>query len=159
VGFFAVDERLDPDPDALDRQLEPGDAVVVIDYFGRLPPVALRALAARRRDVQWIEDRAQRLDPADGWGDFLIYSPRKLVGVPDGGVVVARGPLPALPAPRARPATLQAPSGLLRLEDDAASETWFARFREEEAAHSAAPEAISRLTRLLLERLPLAPLL
>lgn len=86
VSWYPVDGRLQPDLSGA----RPGDAVLVVDYFGR------SALAERRPDLFVIEDRAQAIDP-DGpaFGDVLLYSPRKLFGVGDGGLLVSNQPLPA----------------------------------------------------------------
>jgi dTDP-4-amino-4,6-dideoxygalactose transaminase len=85
ISWYAVDGRLEIDLSGV----EAGDAVLVVDYFGR------SALAERRPDAFVIEDRAQALDP-DGppFGDVLLYSPRKLFGVGDGGLLVSNQPLP-----------------------------------------------------------------
>jgi dTDP-4-amino-4,6-dideoxygalactose transaminase len=43
----------------------------------------------------WVEDRAQALAPEQApFGDVLLYSPRKLFGVADGGLLVSDQPLP-----------------------------------------------------------------
>lgn len=85
VSWYAVDGQLEPDL----SEVEAGDTVLVVDYFGR------PALAERRPDVFVIEDRAQALDPdAPPFGDVILYSPRKLIGVGDGGLLVSNQPLP-----------------------------------------------------------------
>jgi hypothetical protein len=85
VDWYAVDGALRIVPPAL----EPGDAVLVINYFGR--PARFEAPG----DVLVIEDRAQALDPgAPAFGDVVLYSPRKLLGVGDGGLLASNQPLP-----------------------------------------------------------------
>jgi hypothetical protein len=91
IVWYSVDERLEPDF----GELTPGDMVLVIDYFGRPPSQAVRTLIQSRRDVIWIEDRAQALDTAAPQAcDNVVYSPRKLVGVGDGGILVTGGEIP-----------------------------------------------------------------
>jgi hypothetical protein len=73
-------------------QLEPGDLVVVVDYFG-FPAERRVETLARDRGAWVLEDAAQAL-LTDGVGehaDFTVFSPRKFVGVPDGGVLRREG--------------------------------------------------------------------
>ena len=150
------DGPLEADPAFLARHVAPGDAVLVIAYFGAPPGPALRDLAARRPDVIWIEDRAQALWPGPAWGDALLYSPRKLLGVPDGGY------LHLSPQGAARARTLQAeppspipPSpwpALRRFEDESARAEWFPPYRAAEARARVGPGAPSRMTGALLAR-------
>ncbi len=85
IHWYAVDGRLEPEL----SEIEAGDTVLIVDYFGR------STLAERRPDLFIIEDRAQALDPdRPPFGDVLLYSPRKLIGVGDGGLLVSNHPLP-----------------------------------------------------------------
>jgi len=149
VEFYPVGGDLVPDGQALARDLRGGDAVLGVDYFGARSPT-LPELAPRFRDVTWIQDRAQALwpDPAP-WGDYILYSLRKVVGAPDGGVLVSRGgrvPPPRWSADsdtsRLEPSRLRAadPLGL----DNA---TWFPAYRAAEAAMTADPLPISEVSR------------
>jgi len=149
---------LSPDPGFLAKRLAKGDAVLVIAYFGRPPGLALRQLAQVRRDVTWIEDRAQALWPGPAWSDAILYSPRKLLGVPDGGylVVTPRGATRARPLPDqpASPAPKEAPPALLRFEDPDGrrNSIWFPAYQAAERRMAIAPGASSRMTEALLER-------
>ena len=157
ICWYGLDDDLAPDLNALAAGLRPRDAALVIAYFGRAPPESLRRFAAERPDVLWIEDRAQALE-ADGvpWAEFVLYSPRKLVGVPDGGLLVGEAP----PAPSAAPAPLDAAPQRARQADPQglAPETWYPAFRAQEAAFDARPLAMSQLTRELLDGIEPAPL-
>lgn len=155
VAFYPVAHALTPDVDVLARRLAPNDCVLAIDYFGRNPAREFLRLVETRRDVTWIEDRAQAMRPArEPWGDWILYSPRKLLGVPDGGILVRRrGPRLARPA---KSLPLQAldfmePS-ILRFEDqdDVGNKVWREAYvrSEKEMRVSALP--MSRLTRVLL---------
>lgn len=85
VHWYAVDGALQP----ILPDLTPGDAILIIDYFGRAAGVEAP------EGVLVIEDRAQALDPAaPPFGDVVLYSPRKLLGVGDGGLMVSNRPLP-----------------------------------------------------------------
>lgn len=93
--YYNTSLRLEPDCAALARGLAAGDAVVIVDYFGRPPGEAWRELMARRADVLFIEDRAQALDTGEAsLASAVIYSPRKLLGVADGGLLFTRAPAP-----------------------------------------------------------------
>lgn len=164
VRFFPVGPSLRPDPGWLEPRLEPGDAVIVIDYFGCVPEPGVRALAATRPDVFWIEDCAQALLPEIPWGDWLLFSPRKLFGVADGGLGICRNPEKALsPARPARPRDTLTDLARLapilwRFEDRAAAanDIWYQAFRDGEALSfgdglDSAPADISQLTRRLLQ--------
>ena len=96
VRRYGVDSALQLDDPAFEAALRPGDLVVAVAFFGAPVCDGLRALAARRPDVTWLEDRAQALDAGDGLpGAWRLYSPRKLLGVADGGLLV--GPVAGLP--------------------------------------------------------------
>ena len=89
--FYPVDDdfRL-PDRAALEEVRE-GDLVVVIDYFG-FPHDDEAATIARERGACVLEDASQAL-LTGGTGasaDFTVFSPRKFLGVPDGGILRIR---------------------------------------------------------------------
>lgn len=68
-----------------------GDLVVIVDYFG-FPAGRAVAAQVRERGAWIIEDACQAL-LSDGVGecaDFIVYSPRKFVGVPDGGILTVQ---------------------------------------------------------------------
>lgn len=165
VRYYPVDERLKPKLDILRDNLKAGDTVVGIDYFGAQAPPAFRQLVKEREDVHWIEDRAQALDPGPAWGDWIIYSPRKLIGVPDGGIGVCQKRDKAIESPvcvkdRDRLMLRLAPL-LARLEDTAESDNnkWHTMFQAAEAL----PErsfgiAMSEFSQLILKAIPVEPL-
>jgi hypothetical protein len=157
LRFYPLDGQLEPDVEALTAA--PGDVVLVVHYFGRPPGAGLRALAAARPDIVWVEDRAQALDPAvPPFGDVLLYSPRELLGVPDGGVLVgvrhAFGGSSGAPGPEA--AELARPL-LLRLEAEEHNDLWYGAYRASEAAMPSGPAPMSRLTEALLARIDVEP--
>lgn len=100
IAFYPIAE------DFAARLSEPGDqprpdAVVLVHFFGRPSD----AEAARRfcdgLGAVLIEDAAHVLKPGPRvgrWGDWVLYSPHKLLAVPDGALLVARHP-PAPVAP------------------------------------------------------------
>ncbi|WP_338661586.1 hypothetical protein VQH23_15210 [Pararoseomonas sp. SCSIO 73927] len=153
---LAPEGPLSPDPRFLAAHLAPGDAVLAVSYFGRPSSAALRRLAGLRQDVTWIEDRAGALWPGPAWGDALLYSPRKLLGVPDGGylVITPRGAARARPLAEQQPgpSPTESPPALRRFEDESGNAAWFPAYRAEEAGMAVAPGAPSRLTAALLDR-------
>lgn len=137
ITWYGVGERLQIRTDAF-ASLGRGDAVLAIDYFGRSPDTAFRQFTASRPDVLWIEDRAQALAPdAPAWGDALFYSPRKVIGVADGGLLLSAD---ALPQPDGPPdpmeeVSLWAPEDARSADPDGrAPERWFPLFQRREAA-------------------------
>jgi dTDP-4-amino-4,6-dideoxygalactose transaminase len=91
VRFFPVDEKLKirRKPDWI-AQVKKGDLVVMIDYFG-FPSESEIAGEIKSREGWVLEDATQallagkRLD----FADFIMVSPRKFTGVPDGGVLIS----------------------------------------------------------------------
>lgn len=73
----------------LSAQARQGDLILAVNYFGRPPGREFLDFVAARPDLWFIEDCAQALDTGvPAYGDWRLFSPRKLVGVPDGGVAV-----------------------------------------------------------------------
>ncbi|WP_137936691.1 DegT/DnrJ/EryC1/StrS family aminotransferase [Chitinivorax sp. B] len=154
VQFYPVDEQLHPDSNWLVSRINTGDAVLAIDYFGRSPNSLFRGLVQSRQDVIWIEDRAQAIDTGQPpWGTWQLFSPRKLLGVPDGGLLV--GPqLADLPTPHGIPPIHV--SAWLRREDSHGSRNseWYGRFKQDEADMDIDLRPASKLTQHLLACTP-----
>ena len=156
VLYYPTGQDFAPDAAYLAERLETGDAVLGVDYFGApLPDPGLPALARGRTDVTWIQDRAQCLWPAASpWGDYVLYSPRKVVGAPDGGILVSRrGPI-AEPAWTSTGDVEHLIAALMRFEDPAGlrNDTWYPAYQRSERSMDAAPHRMSRLSRELVER-------
>jgi hypothetical protein len=153
VRFYASGASLAPPGEDLAAGLAAGDAVLGVDYFGthagRLPD-----LAARFGDVIWIQDRAQALwpDPAP-WGDHVLYSPRKVAGAPDGGVLVSRRAALAPPVWAPDPDQSRLEPARLRAEDPDGlkNDVWFPAYRAAEAAMTCEPRPISGLSLQVLD--------
>ena len=161
LRFYPLDDQLSPDTYFLRSALGAGDLIVVIDYFGWPPSKTLLELAAEQHEVIWVEDRAHCLWTQDPpWAPWVLYSPRKLVGVPDGGILV--GPKDAdLPNARleCRDGAFSLPE-LMRFEDVGGTRhpSWYAAFQEREASLSVEALPLSHLTAALLQRIPLRQL-
>jgi len=161
-ALYPITELLDPDIRFLGERLRNGDAVVVINYFGRPPSQEFTDWARSMDRIDWIEDCAQSLDPRRGRGDWAgvrLFSPRKLLGVIDGGVLVSRQPVPPPVHTNDLPTGLAEPS-ILRLEDADGrhADAVYARYVEVENAMVSDNAPMSRLSRFILEAMPMAPL-
>jgi len=144
--FYPVRDGFEADLEVVVTQAEAGDVVLVVAYFGLPVSESVRRMLRRRPDLRVVEDRAQALDAGAAPGvDWQLYSPRKLLGVADGGLIVATTdavlPTPGTPAkaeplwlaPTARRAD---PSGLRNAE-------WHAANQAKEAAMAATSDAMT----------------
>lgn len=76
------------------------DAVMLVHYFGKASDGAGARTFCDRWRAMLIEDAAHVLKPASGigdYGDYCLYSPHKILPVPQGGLVVRRPGAAALP--------------------------------------------------------------
>lgn len=96
LAFYPVLPDCTPALDACRAMLKEArpDLVVVVHFFGdRAPAAGLRQLA-HENGAWFIEDAAHVLLPTvDGIGtdgDFVLYSPHKLLAISDGALLVAR---------------------------------------------------------------------
>lgn len=71
------------------NEVEAGDLVISIDYFGFIGEWQSWAPALRERGVWILEDACQALltQKVGEFSDFVLFSPRKFLGVPDGGIL------------------------------------------------------------------------
>lgn len=90
VQFYPVTPELQPDVSFLRAHVKAGDVLLGVNYFGRLPQDAFLAYTKQQPEVVFIEDCAHTIPMQQGfWGDYMLFSPRKLVGLADGGYFVA----------------------------------------------------------------------
>ena len=86
--YFRLTNEMEPDTATM-TAVAAGDLVLAVNYFGRCPGPSWREFVASRPDVFFIEDCAQSFDTGQSaWGDWRLYSPRKILGVPEGGLLV-----------------------------------------------------------------------
>jgi hypothetical protein len=161
VRYFAVDSSLQPDTAVLASEARAGDMVLAVDYFGRAPDVSFLEFVGARGDLLFVEDACQAFDTGvPQWGRWALRSPRKLVGVPDGGFVVGAGGILDGYRSVAEPGVDTTRPALLRFEDedDRANALWHAANQQREAAETVSRRRMSRLSRELLLRMPVAEL-
>lgn len=153
--FYAIDGDLRADLDAL-AQAAPGDLVLGVNYFGCGPDAAFLRWVATRPDLVLVEDCAQDVVPGAAWGQWRLFSPRKVVGVADGGILVGLRPAadPPQPASPAADAALLWRAPLLRFEDpqQQGSVSWHAANQAREAAMRVSDHGATRLSLALLAR-------
>lgn len=158
LRFFEVGYDLEVTSlDWLDVLL-PGSLVVLIDYFG-FPCDDYVARAARARGAVILEDASQALlsTHVGRQSDFLLFSPRKTLGVPDGGILrcLRDGALPPahlIPPPQQWwLKALEACIARREFDKFGGERKWFELFRQLEAAYPLGPYRMSELSETLLE--------
>jgi dTDP-4-amino-4,6-dideoxygalactose transaminase len=157
VRFYEVNARLAVAGRAWLDDVRADDLVVLIDYFG-FPAPADVAAAARARGACVLEDACQAL-LTEGLGpvaDFLVFSPRKFVGVPDGGLLVQTGARPLPDVELAPPpgawwrGALAAVESRRDFDRGGTGRDWFAAFQAAESDAPSGTYAASELTRSIL---------
>ena len=100
--LYKIDRNLDPEWEDLGSLLSEfhPKLAILIHYFGLQKDITRFVAAAHETDSLVIEDLAHVL-PADGCqagitGDLILYSPPKLFGVIDGGILLCRRPIEGL---------------------------------------------------------------
>lgn len=160
--FYPVGAGFELDLRGVFAEARAGDVLLVLATFGLPINDATRAVIAARPDLHVVEDRAQALDAGgDSGAGWTLYSPRKLFGVADGGLLVARDtstPLPG-PGPAADAGALwRAPD--LRAGDLSGRENalWHAANQTKEAAMEANDAAMTADSLALLSTTPMSSL-
>lgn len=88
VEFYPVSESLQVNHLDWLQNVSKGDVAVFVDYFGF--DLHQPAMQAVKEQGAWIvQDAAQALLSSYDrpWADFVLFSPRKTIGVPDGGIL------------------------------------------------------------------------
>ena len=92
-SFYPVDQLLNmEDSWDISRNIRSGDLVVVIDYFG-FPFNQLLIEELKNQGCLILRDCSQALFYAwyeDALCDYFLFSPRKFLAVPDGGVLISK---------------------------------------------------------------------
>jgi hypothetical protein len=159
MEFFPVNDRLHCENAGWLKHIQPGDLVLRVNYFGfvNTDPVFEEAIS---RGAWIVDDAAQALLTKDigTAASFVIYSPRKFVGVPDGAFLV-----PMISAPRQWPAVQPVPTAWwlgtfsasqLRRDFDlgVTSRDWYAAFQGAERTAPIGSFAMSEFSGHLLDQ-------
>ena len=160
IRFYAIDEHLHIFEEEWLAQVQHGDMVVFIDYFG-FKLWDEWGKSARVRGAWVVEDACQALlnDRFSEHAHYVVFSPRKFVGVPDGGVLLAQGDaqltansLPPVPSEWWIDALT---ASIRRAEFDWGTgdeeRSWFKIFQKIEPTGPLAPTAMSELTAYILK--------
>jgi dTDP-4-amino-4,6-dideoxygalactose transaminase len=159
--FFPVDEALQPDTPFLESTARGGDMILAVDYFGRPPNADFLDFVKRRPDLLFIEDACHAVDTGTSrWGRWCLRSPRKLVGVPDGGFIVPADDIAAAQWSVVHADLDAYQAACLRFEDEEgrANGPWHAANQRREGSQCISTRRMSRLSRELLVRLPVQPM-
>ena len=158
VKFYPVGEQLKITDEAWINSVESQDMVVFIDYFG-FNMWNFYGKAVKKRSAWVVEDACQamlNLSFSEN-ADYVIASPRKFLGVPDGGILLAQNeaklPSVALPPPPAEWWIDSLKASHLRASFDrhGGSREWFEIFRKTDPNGPVEPTRMSELSSQLLD--------
>ena len=157
LRFYEVDYNLNISSTDWIDQIQTGDLVVLIDYFG-FPLSSKVAGLVREQGGYVLEDACQALfsDFTGRYSDFVLFSPRKTIGVPDGGILtsccnVGFDDVELEPAPSAWwLKMLEATINRREFDQYGGDRRWYRLFREADAATPIGYFAMSDLSRKLL---------
>ena len=157
IRFYENDYNLRVLPEALSG-VRQGDLVEVIDYFGF--PADERVMHQVRETGAWLLEDACQAMLTEGVGknaDFTLFTPRKFVGIPDGGILVSnRKDVDlhhiVLEPPPSRWWMTVLGAAVLRREFDlyGGSRRWFELYREMEDGMPMGRYAMSDMSRTLM---------
>jgi len=156
--FYPVDEQLNISEEGWMDEVQKGDVVVFIDYFGfnRWDGFADKL---RSKGAWIVEDACQALlSKFSPNAHYVICSPRKFVGVPDGGILIAQEgaamPDMELPPPPAEWWVDALNASVRRREFDLATDSkdksWFALYQKVESTAPLESGRMSELSDLIL---------
>ena len=137
--------------------VQKNDLVVLIDYFGFTnDPIC--AARAKEQGAWVLEDASQALlsGRVGRFSDFILFSPRKFVGVPDGGILTFNCEIGLqamdLETPSAEWWLRALSASVMRREFDlyGGNRRWFELFRQTESDSPIGPYAMSELSRTIL---------
>jgi len=158
VKFYPVGEQLKITDEEWVNSVESHDMVVFIDYFG-FNMWNFYGEAVKNRGAWVVEDACQamlNLSFSEN-ADYVIASPRKFLGVPDGGILLAQNeaelPSVDLPPPPAEWWIDSLKASHLRASFDrhGGDREWFELFRKTDPNGPVEPTRMSELSSQLLD--------
>ena len=155
--FYPVGGDLSPSIDFI-KKTQPGDAVLTVSWNGRPPSSELREALVQRKDIFWIDDRSEALWPDTPYeADVALYSPAKVLGVPDGGILIGHGVAPLQPElnPNNVIALQRRELLLERFENPVINGDLLAKEQAVNLEHPLPDGAMSNLSSSILARIPL----
>ena len=158
IRFYPVNSALTVSSLEWLNETKKNDLVVFIDYFG-FPSSPECMLAAKSQGCLVLEDACQALlsEQVGAYSDFALYSPRKFLGVPDGGVLKVNCDLDlsevSLMVPPARWWLDVLRCTILRTEFDrhGGDRSWFHLYRKSDSEAPVGSFRMSELSKMLLE--------
>ena len=157
VRFYEIDYDLKMASHDWMNEIREGDLVIMIAYFG-VPANPLSIAHAKTHGAWVLEDACQAM-LSEGVGlhsDFVLFSPRKTMGVPDGGILCAKQPMPwdhqLQPPPGPWGLSCLAASLQRRdFDNGCGGSSWYETYKEADASHPCGRYAMSELSRALLQ--------
>jgi len=91
IKFYPINENLEFSSSKFLKEIQPDDLLLFIDYFG-FPFKEDLIEELHNKKVTLLQDCSQALftDHKKSRADYCFYSPRKFIGVPDGGILHAK---------------------------------------------------------------------
>lgn len=157
LNFYELDYDLGMASQEWIDQVKPNDLVIVADYFGFHSDISVKKQLSQQG--AWVlEDASQALlsNPVGQYADFVLYSPRKFLGLPDGGLLNSTSGVSLDQLPLATISAdwwLQAfQASLLRREFDlhGGDRQWFELFKIVERDGPLTPCAMSEFSKIAL---------
>jgi dTDP-4-amino-4,6-dideoxygalactose transaminase len=158
IRFYPVDESLNVASHKWLAQIRSGDLAIFVDYFG-FDSWAAWGAEAKARGAWIVEDACQAMlnKHFSACADYIFFSPRKFVGVPDGGILIAAADK-QLPASNLLPAPvdwflLALKASIRRAEFDrfGGDRDWFEMFQSAESGGPTEPCRMSDVTAAILQ--------
>jgi hypothetical protein len=158
LRFYEVDYDLKVRSNQWVSEVTSGDLVIFIDYFG-FPYDRHLAANIKEKGAWVLEDACQALlsSHVGTLSDFVLFSPRKWIGVPDGGILRIPESFPFIDISLATPSAtwwlkaLQAAILRREFDDGLPTREWFKLVREAEDSAPTGPYAISQLSKTIIE--------
>ena len=158
LRFYEVDYDLRIRSSQWISEVNFGDLVIFIDYFG-FPYDHQIGASVKEKGAWLLEDACQALlsNHVGKISDFALFSPRKWIGVPDGGILrfPESNPINGISLETHTAAwwlkALQATILRREFDDGLPTREWFKLFREAEDTAPTGPYAMSQLTKAIIE--------
>jgi hypothetical protein len=158
LRFYEVDYDLKIRSGQWISEINSGDLVIFIDYFG-FPYDHQIGVSVKEKGAWVLEDACQALlsSHVGGSSDFVLFSLRKWIGVPDGGILRFPESIPingiSLDTPTASWWLKALQASILRREFDEGLPTreWFKLFRQVEDTAPTGLYAMSQLSKAISE--------